>query len=125
MEQNQKLNDLLKQVAEIVPTMIFIGLTADKHGAMLMGPPEETDEKRMLDLTAAIAMLMEARAECHEVMLSAVCYYLQQNPQYQEKMRVALDKMKGFTHTATFMQQNVGEKLKKVFDGMEKENEHQ
>lgn len=41
MEKNEKLNDLLKQVAEIVPTMLFIGTTADKQGALLMCSPEK------------------------------------------------------------------------------------
>lgn len=121
MEKNEKLNDLLKQVVEIVPTMLFIGTTADKQGALLMCSPEKTSERRKIDLTATIAMIMDARAECHEVILSGVCYYLQQNPEYQEKMREALDKMKEFTNTAkvnVHLSPEEAEDIKKrLFDG--------
>ncbi len=93
-ETNKKLNDLLKQVAEIVPTMLFIGTTADKQGALLMGSPEKTDEQRKIALTASVAMMMDQRKELREVLFSAVCWFMQENPKYQEAMQTALDKLK-------------------------------
>ena len=94
MEKNEKLNDLLKQVTEIVPTMLFIGTTADKQGALLMGSPEKTDEQRKIDLTATVAMMMDQRTELREVLFSAVCWFMQENPKYRDVMQMALDKLK-------------------------------
>ena len=94
MEKNEKLNDLLKQVVEIVPTMLFIGATADKQGALLMFSPEETNEKRMIDLAAAIAMMMEQQQTLRELLFYAVSWYMQENPKSQEAMQLALDKLK-------------------------------
>lgn len=96
MEKNEKLNNLLKQVAEIVPTMLFIGTTADKQGALLMGSPEKTDEQRKIDLTATVAMMMDQRTELREVLFSAVCWSMQENPKYRDKMQEALNILKEY-----------------------------
>lgn len=93
METDEKLKDLLKQVAEIVPTILFIGATADKHGALLMGSPEENDEKRWLDLCAAIATMIEQNKELREVILSAVSWFMQENQKYRDGMLLVLKKM--------------------------------
>lgn len=93
METNEKLKDLLKQVAEIVPTILFIGATADKHGALLMDSPEENDEKRRVDLCAAIASMIEQNQELREVIFSAVCWFMQENQKYRDRMGLALKKM--------------------------------
>ena len=93
METNEKLRDLLKQVAEIMPTMLFIGTTADKQGALLMGSPEKTDEQRKIDLTATIAIMMEQNQELREVIFSAVSWFMQENQKYRDRMRLALKKM--------------------------------
>lgn len=94
MEQNKKLNDLLMQVVEIVPTIMVIGITKDGRGAMFMGSPKGTDEKRKIDLMAAVAMMMEEKTSLQELILSAVCWYLQKNPEEREKMQKALDVIK-------------------------------
>lgn len=94
MEKNEKLNDLLKQVAEIVPTMLFIGTTADKQGALLMGSPEKTDEQRKIDLAVTVAMMMDQRTELRDVIFSAVSWFMQENPKYRDAMQKALDKLK-------------------------------
>ena len=94
MEKNEKLNDLLKQVAEIVPTMLFIGTTADKQGALLMGSPEKTDEQRKIDLAVTVSMMMDQRTELRDVIFSAVSWFMQENPKYRDAMQKALDKLK-------------------------------
>ena len=48
-EKEQKLRELLENLGKLVPTLLVIGMTADKHGALLMGSPEEEDEKRRID----------------------------------------------------------------------------
>lgn len=94
MDIQKRLNELLIEVGKMVPTMIFIGMTADKHGALLMGSPEENDEKRRVDLCAAIAMMMEHKQELREVVFSAVSWFMQVNPKYRDGMQEALNKLK-------------------------------
>lgn len=94
MEKNEKLNDLLKQVAEIAPTMVFIGKTTDKHRAFMMGSPEDMDEKRMLDLAVTVAMMMDQRTELRDVIFSAVSGFMRLHPKYRDAMQKALDKLK-------------------------------
>lgn len=94
MDIQKELNLLLQKVGKIVPTMVFIGTTTDKCGAFMMGSPEDTDEKRKIDLTATVAMMMDQRKELCEVLFSAVCWSMQENPKYQEAMQTALDKLK-------------------------------
>lgn len=77
-----------------MPTLLVIGMTADKHGALLMGSPEETDEKRQVDLCAAIAMMMEQKQKLREVIFSAVSWFMQNNPKYRDAMQEALNKLK-------------------------------
>ena len=83
----------MQKVGKIVPTMVFIGTTTDKHGAFMMGSPEENDEKRRVDLCAAIAMIMEQKQELREVIFSAVSWFMQNNPKYRDGMRLALKKL--------------------------------
>ena len=92
-EKEQKLRELLENVGEIVPTMLVIGLTEDKHGALLMGSPEENDEKRRMDLCAAIAMMMKQHQALREIIFSAMCWLMQGNPKYRDGMRHALKKL--------------------------------
>lgn len=94
MEKNEKLNDLLKQVAEIVPTMLFIGTTADKQGALLMGSPEKTDEQRKIDLAVTVAMMMDQRTELRDVIFSAVSWFMRLHPECRDAMQELLDKLK-------------------------------
>ncbi len=47
-EKEQKLRESLKNLGKLVPTLLVVGMTADKHGALLMCSPEEEDEKRRL-----------------------------------------------------------------------------
>lgn len=93
MDIQKELNLLMQKVGKIVPTMVFIGTTTDKHGALLMGSPEENDEKRRVDLCAAIAMMMEQKQELREVIFSAVSWFVQENPKYRDAMRLALKKL--------------------------------
>lgn len=97
MEQNKKLNDLLMQVVELVPTIVIVGLTKDKRGVMCMGSPEKTDEKRKIDVVASVAMMLDQKTEFREVIFSAVSWYMQDNPKYQDAMREALEKMKNMS----------------------------
>ena len=76
-EKEQELRELLENLGKLVPTLLVIGMTADKHGALLMGSPEEDDEKRRVDLCAAIAMMMEQKQELREVVFSAVSWFMQ------------------------------------------------
>lgn len=94
MEKNEKLNDLLKQVAEIVPTLLFIGKTTDKHRAFMMGSPEDMDEKRMLDLAVTVAMMMDQRTELRDVIFSAVSGFMRLHPECRDAMQELLDKLK-------------------------------
>ena len=94
MEKNEKLNDLLKQVAEIAPTMVFIGKTTDKHGAFMMGSPEDTDEKRKFDLAVTVAMMMDQRTELRDVIFSAVSGFMRLHPECRDAMQELLDNLK-------------------------------
>lgn len=93
MDLQKELNLLMQKVGKICPTLIFIGKTTDKHGALMMGSPEEDDEKRKIDLCAAIAMMMEQQA-FREIIFSAVSWFMQENPKYRDAMQEALNKLK-------------------------------
>lgn len=93
METKEKLNDLLKQVAEIVPTMLFIGTTADRHGVMFLNSPDNTDDMREADIVTAVCMMMTERKEVRAMLFTAVSWFMQYNPKYQEAMQKALDNM--------------------------------
>lgn len=94
MDIQKELNLLLQKVGKIVPTMLFIGTTTDKHGAFMMGSPEGTDEKRMIDLIASVAMMMEQQQALREIIFSAVSCFMQENPKYRDGMQEALNKLK-------------------------------
>lgn len=95
MEENKKeLQSLLTRLGEIVPTMVFIGTTADKQGALLMGSPEKTDEQRKIDLAVTVAMMMDQRTELREVIFSAVSWFMRLHPECRDAMQELLDKLK-------------------------------
>lgn len=95
MEIQKRLCELMTEIVKLVPTVLFVGVTEDKSGASLMASPEDTSEKRMLDISAAVAMTMERQEPFRELLFSVVSWYMQENPKYQESMQEALDKMKG------------------------------
>lgn len=94
MDIQKELNLLMQKVGKIVPTMVFIGTTTDKHGAFMMGSPEDTDEKRFIDLIASVAMMMEQQQALREIIFSAVSWFMQKNPKYRDAMQEALNKLK-------------------------------
>ena len=94
MDRKEELKQLLQKVGEIVPTMVFIGTTQDKYGAFLMGSQEDTDEKRMIDVTATVAMMMDEQKALCDVIFSAVSWFMQKNPKYRDAMQEALNKLK-------------------------------
>lgn len=94
MDRKEELKQLLKKVGEIVPTMVFIGTTQDKYGAFLKGSQEDTDEKRMIDVTATVAMMMDEQKTLCDVIFSAVAWFMEKNPKYRDGMQKALDRMK-------------------------------
>ena len=93
-EMEEKLKELLKELSELVPTLVIVGLTKDKRGAMFMGSPEKTEEKRKIDVVASVAMMLDQKTEFREVVFSAVSWFMQDNPKYQEAMSEALEKLK-------------------------------
>lgn len=93
MKTEEKLTDLLKQVAEIVPTIFFIGRTEDRHGVMFLNSPDKTDDMREADIVTAICMMIAERKDVRAMLFSAVCWYMQANPKYQEVMQEVLDNM--------------------------------
>jgi len=93
METEEKLTDLLKQVAEIVPTIFFIGRTADRHGVMFLNSPDKTDDMREADIVTAVYMMIAERKDVRAMLFSAVSWFMQYNPKYQEAMQKALDNM--------------------------------
>lgn len=93
-QKEQKLRELLENLCEQVPTLLVIGMTADKHCASFMDSPEEDNLKRKIDLCAAIAMMMEQNQELREVIFSAVSWFMQENPKYRDAMQEALNKLK-------------------------------
>lgn len=93
-EMEEKLKELLKELSELVPTIVIVGLTKDKRGAMFMGSPEKTEEKRKIDVVASVAMMLDQKSEFRDVVFSAVCWFMQDNPKYQEAMSEALEKLK-------------------------------
>ena len=94
MDLQKELNLLLQKVGKIVPTMVFIGTTTDKHGALMMGSPEEDNEKQQVDLSATVAMMMEGRQELREVIFSAVSWFMRLHPECRDAMQELLDKLK-------------------------------
>lgn len=94
MDLQKELNLLLQKVGKIVPTMVFIGTTTDKYGAFMMGSPEDSDEKRMIDVTASVAMMMNEQKALCDVIFSAVAWFMQENPNYRDGMQEALNKLK-------------------------------
>ena len=93
MDIQKRLQELLTEVGKMVPTLLVVGMTADKHGALVMGSPEEDNKKRTIDLCAAIAMTMEQKQELREVIFLAVSWFMQNNPKYRDVMLLALKKM--------------------------------
>lgn len=94
MDLQKELNLLLHKVGKIAPTMVFIGKTTDKHRAFMMGSPEDTDEKRMLDLAVTVAMMMDQRTELRDVIFSAVSGFMRLHPECRDAMQELLDKLK-------------------------------
>ncbi len=94
MDIQKELNLLLQKVGKIVPTMVFIGTTTDKCGAFMMGSPEDTDEKRKIDLIASVAMMMDQQQALREIIFSAVSWFMQENPKYRDVMQKALNILK-------------------------------
>lgn len=93
-EKEQKLRELLENLCKLVPTLLVVGKTADKHGALLMCSPEEDEEKWKIDLCATIAMTMEEKQALREIIFSAVSWFMQENPKYRDAMQEALNKLK-------------------------------
>ena len=125
-EKEQKLRELLKNLGKLVPTLLVVGITADKHGALFMGSPEENDEKRAEDVATSVAMMMEYNAGARQILLAAVSHFLQQDPDYQRQMREALDIMERNSITITTTVQDVrGTVLEEHIKELEKEyDEH-
>lgn len=94
MDIQKRLNELLIEVSKMVPTLLVIGMTDDKHGALFMGSPAEDDEKRKIDLCAAIAMMMEQQQAFREIIFSAVSWFMQKNPKYRDAMQEVPNKLK-------------------------------
>ena len=94
MTDKKRLKELLIEVGKMVPTLLGVGMTADKHGALFMSSPEEDDEKRKIDLCAAIAMMMEQQQAFRVIIFSAVSWFMQENPKYRDGMQEALNKLK-------------------------------
>ena len=94
MKLEEKLEKVLKELSELVPTLVVVGLTKDKRGAMFMGSPEKTNEKSKIDVVASVAMMLDQKSEFREVVFSAVSWFMQNNPKYQEAMSEALEKLK-------------------------------
>lgn len=94
MDIQKRLNELLMEVGKMVPTMIFIGTTEDKHGALMMASPEKEVEKHPEDLAKTVAMMIEQREDVRDIILSSVCYFMQMHPEYQARMYEALAMMK-------------------------------
>ena len=93
-EMEEKLKELLKELSEITPTLMVIGLTKEKNGVLFMGSPEQDGMGRGNAVAANVATMMAMRKDAHDVILAAVCYHLQENPEDQVKMYEALNMMK-------------------------------
>lgn len=93
-EKEQKVTELLENLSKLVPTLLVIGQTADGGGVLVTSSPEKDVEKRRLDLGATIAAMMRVNQGLRNVVLSAVCLFIQKHPEYQTRMYEALAKMK-------------------------------
>lgn len=94
MDIQKRLNELLMEVGKMVPTMIFIGTTEDKYGALMMASPEKDVAKRDVDVAKTVAMMIEQREDARDIILTSVCYFMQMHPEYQARMYEALAMMK-------------------------------
>lgn len=95
MDNKKLLNQLLKDVAAIMPTMLVIGLTEDKHGALFMTSPEKTSEKRAEDVAVSVAMMMEYNPDTRQIQLAALTTSCNMNPTIGDRCGRHLTSWKG------------------------------
>jgi len=89
----EDLNKTFKDITTVVPTIVCIGRTAEGDGMMMMNSKEEGDQQREEDLSTCIAAMMQVNEQVRNLMLASVCFFLQQNPSYQQKMTDAIKLM--------------------------------
>lgn len=93
-EESKKLNDLLNEVADIMPTLMLIGTTKENKGALLMCSPKDGSKERAEDVAMSVFLMMEERQEVAQIILAAVSEHLMHHPEKQQKMFDALSMMK-------------------------------
>lgn len=93
MIERNKLDKLLDELTKIAPTLLVIG-SNKKSGMACFNSPEDTSDNKQVDIVQTIAMMIDSHSQVHDILLAAVCHYLQQNPDERDKMRFALDIMK-------------------------------
>lgn len=94
MEIKKRLEELMNEVAKLVPTMMFVGTSEENKLAFLMASPVEATGDRMIDICKTLSNAMEQHQIFREVMFTVVCWYMQQDPKYKEGMVQAIDMMK-------------------------------
>ncbi len=94
MDWNKRLNEIFKEVTKVVPTIVVIGRTNDDNGLLLMNSNEKSDNQREEDLSKCVASMMSAHEQTRNILLASVCYFMQMNPDYQQKMINAINIMR-------------------------------
>lgn len=87
------LNEHFKKITELVPTIVCIGRTVKGEGLMMMNSKAEGNQQREEDISACVAAMMQANEQVRNIMLASVCYFMQNNPDYQQKMTDAIKLM--------------------------------
>lgn len=87
------LDKTFKDITTVVPTIFCLGRTANGDGLMMMNSNEEGNQQREEDISACVASMMQANEQVRNMMLASVCYFMQRNPDYQQKMTDAIKLM--------------------------------
>ena len=90
MDENvRKLTELLNQIADFMPAMVFIGRTPDNQVALFMSSIESDSKDKEVDIGHTIIMLMMKEPCFRNILLCSVSYYLTKN--VEEWVRIKQD----------------------------------
>ena len=93
MDSKKRLNDLFKEVTELVPTIISIGRTKEGYGLMMMNSEQEGTQQKEEDISVCLSAMMQYSEQVRNIFLASVCHFMQTHPDYQQKMIDAIKLM--------------------------------
>lgn len=93
MDSKKRLNDLFKEVTELVPTIISIGRTKEGYGLMMMNSEQEGTQQKEEDISVCLSAMMQYSEQVRNIFIASVCHFMQTHPDYQQKMIDAIKLM--------------------------------